>query len=210
MKHYVLAAAVAAGLAAPAAAVTVSTLGDQNNSVTPWGLPDTTWYGQTVTFGTDVSLNNFTFRLDDKGRAIGYTAHVYAWDGLAATGASLFSASGSTIGVAGYNDYTTGTNALSLLAGAYVLFWEATSTGSSFWASVEGDGTYAGGGFVFLNHFGQYLVDDPWTQNWIGDGGDLAFAMDYDTAVAPIPLPASLPLLGAGLAGLALLRRRRS
>lgn len=210
MKHYVLAAAIAAGLAAPAAAATVSTLGDEDAAIFSWGSPDTTWYGQTVTFGADVTLNSFTFRLDDEGQSIGYTAHVYAWNGLAATGASLFSAGGSTLGASGFNNYTIGTSALSLLAGAYVLFWEATSEGAASWAAVGGDGAYGGGGFVFQNRSGDQGIEDPWSTNWIGLGSDLAFAMDYDRAVAPIPLPASLPLLGAGLAGLALLRRRRS
>lgn len=215
MKQYVLAAAMAAGLAAPAAAATISTLGDQNGTVWEWGLPDTTWYGQTVTFDAAVTMNSFTFRLDDIGRSIGYTAYVYAWDGSAAAGAALFSASGATLGASGFNDYTTGTGALGLLAGAYVLFWEATSEGAATWAAVAGPDTYDGGSFVFRNRWDgveklvEFGIGDPWTTDWIGSG-DLAFAMDYTPAVAPVPLPASLPLLGAGLAGLALLRRRKS
>lgn len=42
-----------------------------------------------------------------------------------------------------------------------------------------------------------------------GERDEIGVTLEYTPAVAPIPLPASLPLLAAGVGGLVLLRRRR-
>ncbi len=152
MRVLGLALAGAVCLCSPAMATTISTLGDQDNGVTNWGLPDTVRYGQTVTFASSTTLNSFEFVIDDTGAPISYNAYVYAWDTDHATGASLFSVGGATSGVSGYQNYTINTGALALSAGTYVLFLEATSDGSSVWGSVTGSDPYAARGLRFPEH----------------------------------------------------------
>ena len=195
-------------LATPVAAVTISTLADENDAVFSWGQPDTKWYGQTVSFANDVSLNSFTFRINDEGTSISYDAQIYAWDGDSATGASLFSSSSATAGVnSTMTSYSTATGALGLMAGDYVLFFEATSNGSANWGSVTGSDAYTGGDFVFQNAFNGDGIFDPWSVTF-PSARDLAFSVEYD--LAAIPLPAGGFLLIGALGGLAALRRRKT
>ena len=195
-------------LATPVAAATITTLADENNAVFFWGQPDTTWYGQTVSFGSDVSLDSFTFRIDDNGTSISYNALVYAWDGDSATGASLFSSSDATTGIDGMTSYSTTTGSLGLTAGDYVLFFEATSNGNANWGSVTGPDTYTDGDFVYQNTSGGFIdIFDPWIITF-PTANDLAFSVEY--SVAAVPLPAGGLLLLGGLGGLAALRRRKT
>ena len=79
---------------------------------------------------------------------------------------------------------------ISLLSGA--AFTGFSHTGGS----ISPFGTSFDGGNLFISWPGVSYVDGS--------------TMSFDVAVAPVPLPATLPFLAAGMAGLAVLRRRRA
>lgn len=210
MKTLLATAAVALSLmSGTATATTISTLGNENSSIFNWGLPNTAAYGQTFTLGAAATLNTVSFRIDDVGTATTYIAYVFAWGGNLTVGSALASVVGSTVGSAGMQTVTVDLGDVAVGAGQYVAFLQATSPGLALWGSVFGD-VYAGGGFVFQNNGGDETQFGTvnWQLNWQGPGYDLAFALTYDE-VAPIPVPAALPLMLLALGGLGLVARRR-
>lgn len=210
MRKFLLTSAILAVMATGASAGTVSTLGSEDSQIIYWGLPDTAAYGQTFTLGSAATVNDVTFRIDDFGASVSYVLNIFAWDGSKTSGSALWSAGGSTSGVAGMTTILTSAGNTLLGAGQFVAFLQATSTGSTAWGSVAGSDAYAGGAFVFQNNGGDQSQWGTvnWSTDWQGPGYDLAFAINYDD-VAAVPLPAGLPLLAAGIGGLFALRRRR-
>ena len=76
MRNTFVAAVVAAIATTPAFASTISTLGDENSSIASWGLVNTAAYGQTFNVLDATTLDNVTFRIDDRGTSIGYDLYV--------------------------------------------------------------------------------------------------------------------------------------
>lgn len=193
-----------------AQAASVSTLAQENSTISSWGLPDTAAYGQTFTLGAASVLNSLSFRINDGGTAVDFSAFIFAWGGDRTTGAALFSTGGATAGAASMETVTVGLGNTAVAPGQYVAFFQATSAGSSSWGSVAGLDAYAGGAFVFQNNTGNQGLfgTSPWSTNWQGPGSDLAFELTYDSP-RPIPLPAALPLMLVALGGLGIAARRR-
>ncbi len=207
MKKYLISAAL--GLFATFSnASVISTLAEENGTISSWGLPDTAAYGQTFSLDTDAVLNNVVFRINDEGTAITYDLNIFAWAGNIATGSVLGSASGSTMGVDAMQSVDTSLGALALSAGNYVAFYQASSDGSVDWGSVLSD-AYDGGRFVFQNNGGDtsQWTTSSWTVDWQGPGFDLAFELDFDNAEIPVSAPTSLLFTGLALCGLFLGRR---
>jgi hypothetical protein len=201
--------ATALVLATAASAATIDTLGDENSTVRPWGQPDTSAYGQTITVVDAFALDNFQVRINDIGTAISFTAHVFAWLGDRTGGAALATVLGATSGSGMMETITIDTSGLILSAGEYVLFLQATSGGAGRWGSVRAD-AYADGAFVFQNNSGDtsHFGTEGWTANLQGPGYDLAFGVNTAGVPPAVPLPASSLLLLAGIAGLAGTARR--
>lgn len=92
-----------AGLAAGQAAHAQSTITtvpawDGITGVEPFGNPDTTTYGQTITATTTTSLQDFTFYLAPQSTGVPIlNAYVAAWDGTKITGPLLYSSSDVTV-----------------------------------------------------------------------------------------------------------------
>ena len=108
--------------------------------------------------------------------------------------------------------------------------FEYTVSATAFGASDLGSGVLDSPTFPNLSGFGQEITSftssdpmyveltlasgsvDPWARMKLQMGNDNGGALASDTiypSVAAVPLPASLPLLGGALGGLALFRRRR-
>lgn len=226
-----LAALVALGLAAhPAQAqTTVSTVsqGTGANYESPWGVTDTSTYGQTFTAPSDNVLNDVSFYLGTRyggSGPINYQAYVYAWDGSKATGPALFTSAVESytptgVGNASNLVYTSTGNTILTAGQKYVAFLTTAGlqTGqlqsSSFWAMTDSaSGAYSGGDFVFFNSGNNFnaLTTHAWDDT--GTGWDTKFAMDFSPAATAAPEPSSVAAFaftGLGALGLMLRARKR-
>jgi hypothetical protein len=157
---------------------------DGSQSVVPFGCPNTTTYGQTITVPAGKTLlNKFTFawtNLDSGSMVV--RGEVYAWDGTKATGPSLYEKKRSISISDGlfHNESFRSATGISVTPGAqYVLFAtidkdyeKCTDSYELGWGLVGDD--YNGGGFVYQNNAGN---EANWTTvAWDSFGPtDLAF-----------------------------------
>jgi len=194
-----------------------------------WGGSGTPTYGQTFRSGGDY-LNSFSFWLRPFPTANG-RAYVYEWsDALfRAVGTSLFTGDFTTgPSDPAFTEIRVQTGQLALdPAKVYVAFfstagisgttgttWSGSATPNEQGILVAAD-SYAGGRFVY-NSSDEVsgFTDREWGSQYYS-GGDLRFAMDFSNAAAPDPVgtvtpePVSMALLGTGLAGVGVLKRRR-
>ena len=169
-------------------------------TIGPFGYPDTTTYGQTVTVPAgDTQLSSFTFYVSLPSTLL-FRGEVYAWDDTnhVATGTALYESPQTHTDASGVvQPVTFDTGGLRLVAGAkYVLFASlskdyAADAGAGWgsWAYLGAD-VYGGGGFFFLNDAG-----DPgqWTSaTWRGGPNDFVFRADFsqpdnDLAISGTP-----------------------
>ena len=84
-------------------------------------------------------------------------------------------------------------------------------TGTTYWVGISNSTGLGGGGWAWETASGgngdghaQFLSGTGWT----AQGDDLAF--NLTSAVAAVPEPASLALLGSSLLGFAVIRRRKN
>ena len=126
-------------------------------SVTPFGYPIFSTFGQVITVPTtdDTVLQSFSFhmRLPDTCTFRGY---VYAWDGTKATGAALYaSPTMATLGSGAFEKIEFKTEGITLAPGAqYALFAsvsQETGSGSGNWGINFSD-VYSGGAFVYIDN----------------------------------------------------------
>jgi hypothetical protein len=142
---------------------------DGSSIVQPFGCPDTSTYGQTITVPAGKSLlKKFTFTWQNlsTGSMI-VRAEVYAWDGTKATGSSLYEKKKKiAFPDSNFHNVTFKSQlGVPVTAGAqYVLFTsidkdyeKCTGPSGSYlvgWGLVTSGDPYTGGGFVYQNNSG--------------------------------------------------------
>lgn len=192
MTQAVFALAAILSLAAPAGAAAATVIDTRDDAVTsiiaPFGLPNTTNYGQVVTVPPgDTTLNSFSFRTVDVPSTVFMRGVVYAWDGTKATGPLLFESSPKITSGPAVQDVVFDAGAVPVTPGAqYVLFATAAkdfeiSAGSGSFRSVPGT-AYTGGNMVYLN---SGTDESQWTTTvWANVGSDLQFRARFSSGEA--------------------------
>jgi hypothetical protein len=135
-----------------------------NQVVIPFGCPDTTTYGQTLTVpGHKVKLNKVTWTWSGQGSSMVVRFEVYAWDGTKATGPNLFESAPRTISFADglYHHVSFNAHATHVTPGQqYVVFasidkdYESCTNNYEVGWGATDDTAYGGGTFVFQNNSG--------------------------------------------------------
>lgn len=214
---YLAAAAILAVLAAPAPAhaTVIDTTGSDAGIVVPFGDPNTATYGQTFTVaGADSFLDSFSLYLRTRFSGAGtldLRGYIASWDGSKAS-AILFESATQTMNAAGaLQEFAFDPN-LNLISGdTYVAFLSISNlpdqTTNTFQMPLGGESIP--GSMVFINNgqnFGLLTTID-----WIPLGTTDVWFQATLLANGPsaVPEPITLSLLGAGLAGIGAIRRRR-
>jgi hypothetical protein len=157
---------------------------DGGSAVTPFGCPDTTTYGQTITIPSGkTKLTKFSFYMTGQasaGQSMVVRGELYKWNGTMATGSAVGESAPQTLafGDAAYHKVTFKVKGTVTPGAQYVIFASIDKdyedcTGSYLltWASVDGT-VYTGGDFAFQNNTGN---EANWTtQAWSVIGIDAA------------------------------------
>jgi hypothetical protein len=212
--------------------VTFDTTGSWNgsSSISPFGQPNTTTYGQTFVAPSDNVLENFTFYLEASSSVhLQIQAQVYNWSGNLLGGAAPQGAVGSAlftstpinfVGNGSFEAITVTTGGTTLIAGnpSVALFTisgpDATdylnSTGTASWGDTQQvHVSNDGGGFNFYNNGSNFAAINNGNWNDFADFGDLAWKANFTASAAPVPEPSIILLLLSVVGGVGLTLRRK-
>jgi PEP-CTERM motif len=200
------------------------------SGLSAFGNPNTATMGQTFVAPSADILQGFTFYLSGAAD-LQFQAQVYAWSGSltggngrqGAVGSPLYTSTpipfGSTAGAFVPVNITTG--GTTLTAGAdYVALLTISGPNSSNYGSSTGTDVFGylpfshvpgngGGGLNYYNNASDYPDINAGFWDDFLDYGDAAWTAIFTSPTVPVPEPATLTIVGAGLAGLGMVRRRR-
>lgn len=205
----VAAVAFAACFSASANATVYTNAGGTQSTISPFGSPDTTSYGEYFT-APGGALDSWTFRSQSVAAVGNLELVVASWNGTSAVGPALYtSASIADSGVSNEALTFSGIN-LALTAGqSYIAYMTVAGVaGPVQGAAIATSSTdVLNGGGAFDNSQGANPLT-PGKNSWSVPG--LYFTYSATFGPAAVPEPAGAAVLAFGLIGLGFVRRRPS